>query len=144
MQNKNGFTLIESLLVLGVLAVCILLSPPIKTSILDNQKEKQFLATFENDLLFMQSISYLSAENFRMEIKSDTYLISGGHQSDLFLSRSIPKGWVFNLWTIQSGSISFNQNGTIRQSGTIQLVTDRSTYKIVFPLGKGRCYIEKQ
>ncbi|WP_430785290.1 competence type IV pilus minor pilin ComGD [Virgibacillus flavescens] len=144
MQNKNGFTLIEMILVLGVLAVCILLSPPIKTSIIDNQKEKQFLTTFENDLLFMQSISYLSAENFRMEIKTDTYVIIGRHQGDLFLSRSIPKGWVINRRTIQSGIISFNQNGTIRQPGTIQLVTKRSTYTIVFPLGKGRCYIEKQ
>ncbi|WP_404453002.1 prepilin-type N-terminal cleavage/methylation domain-containing protein [Virgibacillus necropolis] len=75
MKIKNGFTLIEVIFVLGVLSILLLLSTPIKVSILDNQKEKQFLTTFENDILYMQSLSYLSEEYFGLKIKSDSYTL---------------------------------------------------------------------
>lgn len=143
MKNENGFTLIEVLLILCVLAVLVLLSAPINLNVLDNKEEEQFLATFESDLLYIQSVSYLSNENIRMQIKVDKYTINDGYLGNVIYSRSIPNGWSFDLRTIQSGVISFNQNGTIRESGTIYLNTDKSTFKIVFALGKGRCYIEK-
>lgn len=143
MHNKSGFTLIEVIFVMGVVSLLLVLSAPIKVSILDNQKEQQFLTTLENDLLFMQSISYLSEDYFEMEIKSDSYTISRGrHENKKVLRRSFPADWKFNLTTIE-GLISFNRFGTIRQPGTIFLTTNKSSYKIVFPLGKGRCYIEK-
>ncbi|WP_161493847.1 competence type IV pilus minor pilin ComGD [Virgibacillus necropolis] len=144
MQNKNGFTLIEILFVMGVLSLLLLLSAPIKVSILDNQKEEQFLTTLENDLLYMQSISYLSTDNIIMTFETNNYFVSSGHGSKVLLRRSIPDEWKFDLRTFQEeGSISFNANGTIRKPGNLLLTTNKSSYKIVFPLGKGRCYIEK-
>ena len=144
MRNNHGFTLIEVIFVLGVLSILLLLSAPLKVSILDNQKEEQFLTTFQNDLLYMQSISYLSKEYIGMEIKADHYtIITDGHENNIAVRRSIPADWDFDLRTFKTGLISFNRNGTIRTPGNIHLTTNNASYKIVFPLGKGRCYIEK-
>lgn len=143
MRNNHGFTLIEVIFVLGVLSILLLLSAPIKVSILDNQTEEQFLTTFKNDLLYMQSISYLSPKSVGMNITADNYTIIGGKEGTILLSRKIPAGWKFDLRIYKTGLISFNRNGTIRQPGNIQLTTNKAVYRIVFPFGKGRCYIEK-
>lgn len=144
MRNKNGFTLIEVIFVLGVLSILLLLSAPIKISVLDSQKEEQFLATFENDLLYMQNISYLSTDDIKMEFYAESYVVINGIGNKTLLRRSIPTGWKFDLRTFQKRGISFNASGTIREPGNMQLTTNKSSYRIVFPLGKGRCYIEKQ
>lgn len=143
MRNKNGFTLIEMILVLGVLSIFILLSTPLQVSILDNQKEEQFLTTFQNDLLYMQSISYLSPHDIEMEFTADRYSIRNGHENTILLTRSIPAEWEFDMRTFKDKGISFANSGTIRQPGTMFLTTSKTSYRIVFPLGKGRCYIEK-
>ncbi|MFZ3577851.1 competence type IV pilus minor pilin ComGD [Virgibacillus sp. DJP39] len=142
MQTKNGFTLLEMILVLGVVSALLLLSTPVMVSLLENQKDEQFLTTFENDVLYMQSISYLSKDYIGIKIYSDNYTILEGHTNTILKRRAIPPGWSFDLRTLKE-LISFNQNGTIRQSGTIYLTTTNNSYKIVFPPGKGRCYIEK-
>ncbi|ASK63205.1 hypothetical protein CFK37_14135 [Virgibacillus phasianinus] len=145
MDNKNGFTLIEVIFVLGALAILLVLSAPIKFAVLDTQKEQQFLTAFENDLLYMQSISYLSKDKVGLEIHADYYkiVVTKNYKVKDIFQRSIPNDWKFDLLTIQDNFISFNSSGTIRQPGTIRLRTNKSMYKIVFPLGKGRCYIEK-
>lgn len=144
MKKNNGFTLIEVIFVLGVLTVLLLLSAPIKVSILDNKEEQQFLTTLENDLLYMQSISFRSTDHIWMKIQPDSYTIfSSVYNSKTLLRRNIPTNWTIDLRTIQGGVISFNRYGTIREPGTIHLSTNKSTYRIVFPFGKGRCYIEK-
>lgn len=143
MRNNAGFTLIEMLLVLGALSIMVLLSAPIKVSILDNQKEEQFLTTFQNDLLYLQSISYLSPHDIEMEFTKNHYKIRDGFKNNYVLTRKIPPGWEFDLFNLRDKGISFTRSGTIRQPGTILLTTNKSTYRIVFPFGKGRCHIEK-
>ncbi|MTW85146.1 prepilin-type N-terminal cleavage/methylation domain-containing protein [Virgibacillus dakarensis] len=143
-MRKNGFTLLEVIFVLGIWSLLILLSAPIQFSILDKQTEEQFFRTFESDILLMQSMSY--AANDKMELKinknNNHYTIEIDNGKTL-IERAFPSDWKIDERLLGKG-VSFNKLGTIKQPGRIKVVTTTSTYHIVFPLGKGRCYIEKQ
>lgn len=141
MNQVNGFTLIEVLFVLAILSVLILISTPLQFSALDHKTEESFLETLEMDLLYMQTLSYNSRSRYRLTFPDQEHYTVSSNQS-IILERTVPEGWEVDTRTLKT--ISFNDNGTIRDSGTfaIQTLTDR--YNVVCPLGKGRCYFEKQ
>ncbi|MFD2759407.1 competence type IV pilus minor pilin ComGD [Lentibacillus juripiscarius] len=141
MPHKNGFTLVEMLLVLSIWSVLILLTVPVQLSLLEKKTEKQFFETLEMDLLYTQSLSYNSKAGYWLTFPNDGhYQIKKGFFT--ILERSVPEGWEIDKRTLPK--ISFNHKGTIISPGTFSIQTASSTYNIVCPLGKGRCYIDKQ
>ncbi|TRM12700.1 type II secretion system protein [Lentibacillus cibarius] len=146
MNNKNGFTLVEMLFVLAVWSVLMLLIVPIPLPLLNEKTEEYFLETLEMDLLYTQSMSYNSRTNYMLMFPDDrTYVIKQGGYSTVdrpVVKRKLPDGW--KIQDRLMSVISFNQKGTIRKPGTFAIKTSSSTYNIVCPLGKGRCYIEEQ
>lgn len=142
-MRKNGFSLLEVVFVLGIWSLLFLLAVPLQYSVLDNQEDEQFLKTFQSDILFLQNISYASSS--RIELVFDhtnhCYTIEGLDEGTL-LKRSFPAEWDIDERTMKEG-ISFNNHGTIRKPGRIQIDTPSTSYQIIFPLGKGRCYVEK-
>lgn len=143
-MKKNGFTLLEVIFALGIWSLLILLTVPIQFSILDRQEEEQFFRTFESDILYMQSMSYASPDYIRlvMDAENNSYEIKGLPNKNA-IKRTFPSDWEIKIQTLQK-IISFNKLGTIKHPGTMKIMTTSATYKIIFPLGKGRCYIEKQ
>jgi len=142
MKKQNGFTLLEILIVLGIVSVLILLSSPLYFSSLDKQQETQFLETLKFDVLYSQSLSISSSHQATViEFTESDYTIRDRTNKTL-IRRNVPSGSSIDYRT--SRQISFNNHGTVRKPGTITLKTKHDKYKIVFPLGKARCYIEKQ
>ncbi|RYG74686.1 prepilin-type N-terminal cleavage/methylation domain-containing protein [Lentibacillus lipolyticus] len=141
MPSKNGFTLVEMLLVLSIWSVLILLTVPTQFQVLEHKTEKQFLNTLEMDLLYVQSLSYNSRAVYRLTFPDDHhYEIRKGFTP--IVERKVPEGWNVQKRTLPE--ISFNHQGTIRDPGTFSIETTSSTYNIVCPFGKGRCYIDEQ
>ena len=141
-EQKNGFTLLELLVVLSIWSVLLLLVTPLTFTQIDERKEKLFLETLEFDLLFMQRLSTLTKDDVRFGIRKDKYVILQGHNENVVSTREIPAGWKFDMRSLKY--IAFDENGRVRQPITIVLTTNRSEFKIVFPLGKGRSYVVKQ
>ncbi|MFB4166460.1 competence type IV pilus minor pilin ComGD [Virgibacillus sp. JSM 102003] len=143
MNYKNGFTLIEVLFVLSVWSVILILSAPLHFSILEKQKEANFMKTLEMDLLYMQSKSYNSRSYFRLTFTgNESYFIAEDYHIKSLVQRKIPEGWKINYLTMSS--IAFNNEGTVIEPGAITIQTKSNKYKVTCPLGKGRCYIVKQ
>ncbi|WP_176447377.1 competence type IV pilus minor pilin ComGD [Lentibacillus sp. CBA3610] len=141
MNQVNGFTLIEVLFVLAVLSVLILITTPLQLSVLDKKTEERFLETLEMDLLYMQTLAYNSRMTHRLAfLDSERYEIKANNTS--ILERTVPEGWEIDTRTLKT--ISFNKKGTIVKSGTFAIKTLTDHYNVVCPLGKGRCYFEKQ
>ncbi|WP_072887601.1 hypothetical protein [Ornithinibacillus halophilus] len=57
------------------------------------------------------------------------------------ISRELPKNWRITDVTIDN--ISFNQYGTVVYSGSVLIQSPKNYYRIIFPPGKGRGYVEK-
>lgn len=143
MKSQVGFTLLELLLVLSIWSLLLLLAIPLTFQKLQDIQEQQFLTTFEHDILYVQNLSLTSfTDHARLRLRDDSYEILSGYHQEVKMKRSIPPNWHINMREIND--ISFNKNGTIRKAGTITITTPSSTYDIVFPPGKGRCYIVKQ
>lgn len=139
-MNKNGFTLIEVLFVLGIVSVLLLLSAPLNISTLEKLQDEQFLQVFEFDVLSIQSKATTTNESIKIILMPDRYKILVSHGKPIV--RPYPTGWKRGNRTINE--ISFNKNGALRNPGSIQFTTKNAVYVIIFPLGKGRFYIVKK
>lgn len=141
-DKQNGFTLIEVLFVLGVWAIIILLSAPLNFSILEKQKEQQFFNTFHQDVLYLQNLSYSSNEKLQLRFypEDNSYRIFSPGRT--LVERKIPEDWRIN--NVSFPQIIFTKTGTIRDPGTFFIYTNSGSYEIIFPFGKGRCYLVKQ
>ncbi|WP_196493688.1 competence type IV pilus minor pilin ComGD [Ornithinibacillus caprae] len=137
-----GFTLIEVLMVLSIYSILLLLCTPIVLSVISNQQEKQFFETLQFDVLYLQNMSIGSDDYNRMVLDTEYYSIILGNTQEVRTTRKLPPGWSLEKRTLDF--ISFNANGSIRKAGTIAIHTKTDTYKIIFPIGKGRGYIEKE
>lgn len=143
--RKNGFTLIEMLFVLSICSIIITLSVPLIFSTLEKQEEKRFLETFEFDVLYMQNLSIGKTDGYlRIEFYEDNYSILNGTTDETLLVRNYPKHVTVTINTWAMKSISFNKNGVIKFPGNVSIVINNTEYILVFPLGKGRFYIDEQ
>ena len=143
MESKiNGFTLIEVVVVLSIWSVIILLLVPISLKQIEVQQEKRFFETFEIDILYMQRLSMMTKENVRLRFYDDSYHILKGQKEPTILVRDMPSSWKINMRNYLS--ISFDENGRMRNPITIVITTTYASYNIIFPLGKGRYYVVEQ
>lgn len=141
-MRKNGFTLLELSIVLAIWSVLLLLTTPIIFNQIDKQEENHFFETFQLDVLYIQSLAMVTKEEeVRIKFYDQHYSILQGRNKTVTV-RDIPRDWQVNTRVVSS--ISFNEKGTIRKPGTIEIKTSRETYHIIFPFGKGRCYIVKK
>lgn len=140
-QTEQGFTLIEVLFALSVLACILLLVPKYQTGQLEKTEQQQFLEMLDMDLLYLQSMSSLGAETrYHLTFHEDHYKII--HGLKIFIHRNYPAHV-----TIPSGGrkeIRFNGKGLIIQPRTILIEMGEESYRLVFPFGKGRFYAEKR
>lgn len=143
MARKNGFTLLEVLIVLAMWSIFILLSAPLHFSSLNKQQEKQFLETLEFDVLYAQNLA-IGSPNHTVAIlfREDSYSIVMRDGEKKLLERKVPPDSMIDPRTHKQ--ISFNEHGSIRKPGTIAFKTKNTSYNIIFPLGKARCYIAEQ
>lgn len=138
--SKNGFTLIEVLFSLTILLIILSLFSPSQIKHLHQFKEKQFLELLEYDVLYIQLRARMY-ENERVLIRfyEDEYRIIRGMNTNQI--RPYPKG--LSVTTFGRSEIYFNSNGTFIQPRTIRIYGASNSYRLTFPLGKGRFYIEE-
>lgn len=139
-KNEFGFTLIEQIISLAILAILLALMTPIAFKRMDDLTEHQFINRLSNDILYTQNMALTYPEEYpRLRFHKDSYVIRVGVMDNFRVKREIP-----SHWRIQTGSleeISFTKAGTIRWAGTIKIITPSAAHELVFALGKGREYI---
>ncbi len=142
-NNKQaGFTLIEVLIVLCVLQLLLSIGFYAIDKSEDKQAFNRWYAQFELDLLYLQKRTSLSENrpylHFSLPDHAYTVVIDS-HQSPLF-SRTYQEDWHV-LFTSTKSKLTFNNNGQFIDPGTIKIETSYYVFTIVFPFGKGRCYV---
>ncbi|MFD2209165.1 competence type IV pilus minor pilin ComGD [Virgibacillus halophilus] len=138
-QNNisNGFTLLETIFVLGILSLFLVLAIPLSWTFLQKQQEKQFIDTLQSDLLLIQSLSAQEDDQIKIIFHETDYTVQTS-RAKKETQRAYPPGWMHppRLYT----TISFS-DGQVREPGTIKFkINDAKELKFVFPLGKGRGY----
>src|SRR5699024_10152156 len=115
--------------------------PTLFTSI-DHHIKKEFFKTLESDILLVQTTSHgTTLNNASIVFNDDSYTVRIlGDEDKIINKNNLLDGRTDEK---QLKKISF-KNGTIREPGTILLKTPEDDYRIIFPLGKGRGYVEEQ
>ncbi|WP_042223465.1 competence type IV pilus minor pilin ComGD [Oceanobacillus manasiensis] len=139
-MKADGFTLIEMLVVLSMLGIMISLALPLQFKLLKEQEEIQFFSMLESDVMYIQQRSTLSADMNRITFNEESYRITSDEQPSII--RIYPEGLTIN--TRNERNITFNNNGNIKNPRTLYVNSSLNTYRMVFPFGKGRFYLEKQ
>ncbi|MBB5325223.1 competence protein ComGD [Anoxybacillus tepidamans] len=145
MAHKNGFTLIEMLIVLMIVSTLTILVIPRIDQLEKVKEETYMIEQLTDDLLYAQQyamthktavvvVFYNAQGRYRM---TESYTLGR-----TLIDRTLPSQWLFELATLQN-PLTFLANGNVNKSGTILIKNGKTTYKVVFLLGKGRFYVQK-
>jgi len=117
-----------------------LLTVPVLYKVYDNMQIKLFFQELEEDTLFMQNVAFSEETKMRLVFKDDKYIVNRGTQT--IYSRKYPEEIQFR--GISDSKIIYNKKGKVETPSTIIFYTDAGKkYKVIFPFGAGRQYIEK-
>jgi competence protein ComGD len=143
--RKNGFTLIEMLLVLMIVSALTVIVIPHIDGLSEAKEETYMIEQFTDDLLYAQqyAITHKTAVAVVFYHGQAQYRITEGYTlGRILIQRTLPNKWKIELATLQS-PLTFLANGNVNKSGTIFIKNGTTTYKVVFLLGKGRFYVQK-
>lgn len=122
LKKKNGFTLIEMLVVVAIIVILVLVSIPMVTSSLDKARK----ATDEANLRAAKAVATieaLSSDN-PQSISGQWYDITTGE-----LTTSQPAGY---------GEVSTNKGNAIQVTVTKDATTEKTTIKCEWKAGKSQ------
>jgi prepilin-type N-terminal cleavage/methylation domain-containing protein len=144
-MKKQGFTLVELMIVIAILGLIAVLSVPNIKGFLQTWKlngETQELATTlrtARSAAVKRNIDVV----FSFDINNDTYFYfedsdgDGGHDNDEYMSatRELPPGIVITAHTLPTASLTFGSKGETGSSGTITLRNSRNNTKSIRIMG---------
>lgn len=118
-----------------------LLTVPVIYKAYDNMQIKLFFQVLDEDTLYMQNVAFSEETKMQLIFKDDKYIVNRGSYTTH--SRKYPKGIQFR--GVSESKIIYNKKGRVETPSTIIFYTDTGKkYKVIFPFGAGRQYIEKQ
>ncbi|HLR01331.1 MAG TPA: competence type IV pilus minor pilin ComGD [Virgibacillus sp.] len=139
-KKLSGFTLIEMLIALSVIAILLLLYVPIQHSTILNLEEKKFFEQLDYDLQLLQNKSLGSTKTWALQFENNGYHILTLKEKPL-IKRELPENWRINYRV--SKTIHYSSTGTFKDPGTISIHTTKNNYRLVFPFGKSRYRLEE-
>ncbi len=142
MRNNKGFTLIEMLLVLGIMLLIFAIAIPKKQGIDDDLLLYQTVVEIENTLKLARHLSIDESTTYRMDInKKEVTLRKYLHNTEPVYSFHIPESIEVRITTYNV--IHFNRNGA---SGYNRIVVEngkQERYILETSIGTGRINISR-
>lgn len=140
LQTERGFTLIETLFALSILSLLLLLIPKHQMEYMEKLENQQFFETLEMDVLYLQNtmgtqeivIPYI------LKFSPDSYSILINNNTHI--KREFPPSVALTNPYLKE--ITFSMGGVIKNPQAILMDVGGEPYRIVFPFGKGRFYVE--
>lgn len=139
MRNEQGFTLVEALIALIIVATLSLISYPFIVNLNDYISLNRVITTFQADLHYVRDFNMMPLHRdqqmiLRIHHHEDRYVILIG--ADIQLERALPRGITMpNERNISD--ISFNSQGNLGAGRTLQVVSQMNERQVVFSVGVG-------
>lgn len=145
LQNRKGFTLIETLLIVCFLGISLAVVLPNQHLVHEELTERRIIDKFTDDLHYIQQLSVQKGTIFTLYIDSvnNKYHIYKDWNSSIILSEEFPPDWEIKLTSLKPYT-NFNRNGTISIPGTMWIYSNQKEYKIIFPFGRNGVVVHQQ
>lgn len=140
---QQGFTFLESLLVLSVVTVILSFTILKIAGIEEKHVTKNFFSQLTNDILFAQqyAMSTKMSVTITFSPANHYYRITQGPGNEL-LRRNYHEDIRIDPRTMGT-LLVFQSHGSIQKAGTMGIYyKNLENYRLVFQLGKGRFYVE--
>lgn len=141
-KGEQGFTLVESLLVLTIFSIMISISYLVLKPHYAAMERKEFFSQLRSDLLYAQNYSIVMQKQVTINFFPSEhyyYMNFGGGKS---LKRHYSKNIVVEPASMPL-YFRFNVGGNINQFGSLYMKVHGERYKLTFLIGKGRFYVVK-
>lgn len=143
-KSQLGFSLIEMMIVLLIIATISAVAYPSYDRFRKNRETEYFIRTFQKDIVHMQQRAVNEYRTYNLSIDNEKHKYEvRGNGSKEPIKRDFPKHIWFESHSMIL-SVQFNQNGNISRAGTLYIHSANASYKMVFQLGKGKFYVAKQ
>lgn len=145
MTYRNGFTLSEVLIVVSAWSILIVCLTPLHLRTFLSLEASTFLDQLEEDVLLAQQLTVQDHPYYWLSFRqsSNDYVLYDTKDKETIYIREFPDAWRFEMMTLEN-PVRFNARGIIVKPGTMKVYSPFSTYKVTFPFGTSRLYIEKQ
>src|SRR5690625_7399011 len=91
MKIKNGFSLIELLVVLSIISTLLLIAVPFTYSMIERQQTKHFFDLLESDVFYVKNQSFATVETARLIFMEDYYIAFVNLNDEKPIIRHYPK-----------------------------------------------------
>ncbi|STY43121.1 Tfp pilus assembly protein FimT [Listeria grayi] len=140
--NKNGFTLIETLLVLAVVSIIFICSFFPAADLLARLAEKELISEIRSTIIYTQLYALSSKEDATIIFDNKANCFSASSKQTTL--NTIALSPHLKLTANNAVSMKFSgQNGNINKFGSIKLHGHNREYRFIFQIGKGRFRIEE-
>lgn len=138
-RDERGFTLVEALISLVIVATFTLISSPFVISLYDYFQMNRVLTTFQADLHRVRDFNMMPLQGeerliLRIYHQENRYVILAGNQVEE--SRDFP-GHVTMPHQNRVSNISFNEQGNLGMGRTIVVQSREHERRVVFSVGMG-------
>ncbi|MFP7297650.1 competence type IV pilus minor pilin ComGD [Neobacillus niacini] len=144
MQNtQNGFTLIESLIVLSIFLIISSITVFSIKPQYQSTTNKSFISQLKADLYYGQAYAIANQTEVKVLFieNEHTYIISSGAKRIVERNHS-------EKITVGQGTIplyfKFNPNGNVDRFGSLFIRTPLGDYRLTLLIGKGRFYVVEE
>jgi competence protein ComGD len=143
-QSKNGFTLLEVLVVLAVIHAIAFVTIVKIEPLMEQYRLYWFIQQLETDVFYAQETAITRGQFVSLRFSPDKheYFALAGDASSPIFRRSYDSRIQIELAT-SGPQIKFLSSGNISSSGVLFVSSNSITYRVVFLLGAGRFYVQK-
>lgn len=137
MNKQDGFTLVELLVVLMItLSLAFFILPKLSDT-LRSQEQRNFFQLFASDNLLVQSYNLYSDHQGKILLYPKRYYVD---LEEYGYHRSLPEPLSLDN---PSYRIVYSTTGSVLQPYTYRYRAEGKLYRVIFPFGKGRFYVEE-
>ncbi|GAB5052738.1 competence type IV pilus minor pilin ComGD [Pediococcus ethanolidurans] len=143
-QSKSGFTLIETLVVLSIIAFIFTFGHLTFKTVIEQQEEKQFWAKFDDDWKryeqFANSegvVTYITFDKSKRKIRFNPLKTFNKENSEISLPKTLS---LFSNQEVKIGSDGYVKPQTI----AFQSEVNKCTYRLTIQLGWGVYHVNRE
>ncbi|HET7579761.1 MAG TPA: competence type IV pilus minor pilin ComGD [Bacillales bacterium] len=140
-HKEGGFTLIETLIVLFIIAAVTSIVFVSFRSLHTHKQTQYFLEQLKKDLYFAQAFALSHDREVDLTFKPQKHLYTVTDGSATIFKRTYDGRIKIN--SNFGRTVEFNSNGNIARFGTLHIQTRTGRFRVVFHIGKGRFYVKK-
>lgn len=141
-RNEQGFTIIETILVLSIVMVITSSIVYVTTSKVEQAEEQRFFRQFHLDMQRLQSIAIGETKYTHIYFDGSGKKYLGGWADVQLFEYELPKHMRLSI-NSNLKRVSFHPNGTVSQFGTFTFSTREGYKTVTVYIGSGRLSYEK-